>query len=451
MVLKQIQDLLHDHDCVIIPDFGGLIAQYASSKIHPVKHTFTPPSKKIAFNEKLKSNDGLLISSLAQHLRVTSEHAQQMVAQFVGNMQSDLAKHQRCELQGIGIFRYNAERKIEFEYLESENYLSASFGLPELEARPIIPAETAALRTLREKSKPKQTATGGNRLSRFSRKYATVAGTVLVGGMTVAMVYLVSLQNDYNLSSLNPVSLFSNSTEKEVEAAKTTAYSQTETVAPVSTIEELPVTPEEISTKAVEEDYAASGLKEITQMPVAIASAEATVAESQAVNKVPALENAKASAPKTTPAKTTVAKAPAPKPVVPAAVTPVAKPAEKMVAKATTKPAEKTVAKMPEKPAVATLAKAPVKNIAPEKNSSTIKAATGRYFVICGGYLSMANAERSQKELVAKGATSEIILPAKDSKLHRVSVAEYETMEMATAKLPELRKKFGNSLWILNY
>jgi hypothetical protein len=63
----------------------------------------------------------------------------------------------------------------------------------------------------------------------------------------------------------------------------------------------------------------------------------------------------------------------------------------------------------------------------------------------------MTNAERGKKDLVAKGANSEIILPAKGSKLHRVSVAEFETMELATAKLPELRKKFGNSLWILNY
>src|SRR6478735_1409179 len=131
MVLKQIQDLLNDHDCVIIPDFGGLIAQYASAKIHPVKHTFSPPSKKIAFNEKLKNNDGLLISSLAQHLRVTAPEAQQMVSQFVGNIQSELKQNKRIELQGIGVFRYNAEHKIEFEYLEAENYLSHSFGLPE--------------------------------------------------------------------------------------------------------------------------------------------------------------------------------------------------------------------------------------------------------------------------------------------------------------------------------
>ena len=182
MVLKQIQDLLHDHDCVIIPDFGGLIAQYASAKIHPVKHTFTPPSKKIAFNEKLKHNDGLLISNLAQHLRVSAPEAQQMVAQFVGNMQSELTQNKRFELQGIGIFRYNAEQKLEFEYLEAENYNAQSFGLPTLVARPVIAEEAAALRAVRQKVTPKPVPAGKRGLSAFARKYGTVAATVLTGG-----------------------------------------------------------------------------------------------------------------------------------------------------------------------------------------------------------------------------------------------------------------------------
>jgi cell division protein FtsN len=436
MVLKQIQDLLFDHDCVIIPDFGGLIAQYASAKIHPVKHTFIPPSKKIAFNEKLKSNDGLLISSLARHLRIPNENAQQMVAQFVGNLQSDLAKEQRCELQGIGVFRYNAERKLEFEYLEADNYLGNSFGLPEFEVRPVIPAETAALRTLRQKTAPKQVLAGGNRLTRFSRKYATVAGTVLLGGLTVALVYLVSLQTDYNLSSLNPVTLVNNSNEKEIAADKTAVLSgQQPEAAPAAVAEEFPVTPEETSVKAVEEDYTANTLAKETQSPDANASAGIAVTENAPVKKEVSPENAKAE-----PSKSTLTKTSAPKVILP-------KPEVKTAGTAVTK----TVAKAPEKVATAIVAKTPEKKLAPATKANTINGATGRYFVISGGYLSITNAERSKKDLTAKGADSDIILPAKGSKLHRVSVAEFETMEMATAKLPELRKKFGKSLWILNY
>ena len=57
---KSISELLYQFDCVIIPDFGGFVANYAGAKIQPIQNTFTPPSKQISFNRNLTSNDGLL-------------------------------------------------------------------------------------------------------------------------------------------------------------------------------------------------------------------------------------------------------------------------------------------------------------------------------------------------------------------------------------------------------
>lgn len=415
MVLKQIQDLLHDHDCVIIPDFGGLIAQYASAKIHPVKHTFTPPSKKIAFNEKLKQSDGLLISSLARHLRIPNPEAQKMVAEFVGNLQQDLSVNKQAELQGIGIFRYNAEHKIEFEYLETENYLSNSFGLPELVSRPIVPEEAAALRAVRQKMAAPQPGKKG--LAARSKRIATVAATVLTGSLTVAMVYYVSLQTDYNLSSLNPVALFNQPSEKTV--AYETEKSVVETPAD---FDALPVTPEEVSVSVLEAD-AMRETAAVVEAPV-----ETIVQEEVVAAPAHEIKNARVEAPKTTPFKA--------KEEIKVAVV-------KAELKETKQEAPKTVAK--------TADKVEAKKEASSSVSNTIKAETGRYFIISGGYSSLANAERSQKELSAKGAAADIILPMKGSKLHRVSVAEFESMELATSNLPELRKKYGNALWILNY
>ncbi|MFC5270099.1 SPOR domain-containing protein [Adhaeribacter terreus] len=430
MVLKQIQDLLHDHDCVIIPDFGGLIAQYASAKIHPVKHTFTPPSKKIAFNEKLQHNDGLLISNLAQHLRVSAPEAQQMVAQFVGNIQSELAQNKRFELQGIGIFRYNAEQKLEFEYLEAENYYAHSFGLPELVARPVIAEEAAALRAVRQKVTPKPVPAGKKGLSAFARKYGTVAATVLTGGLTVAMVYYVSLNSEYNLSSLNPVALFQQKTQ--TQAPETVAFSE-EKVAEAFTqqLETLPVTPEEESVAALEADYdnTVSNIEAVAAPePVALKPLP-----TRQVNLNEKAENAMETAAKTAEPKAEIKTA-------------VAKNEIKAEPKAAIAKAEvKTVSKPAEK--VVTKAEAKINS-----ETAAIKKATGRYFIISGGFSSLENAERSKKQLAAKGAEqAEVMLPNGMSKLHRVSVAEFDNMETAAAKLPELRKKYGNALWILNY
>ena len=74
-----IRTLLRDHDCVIIPDFGGLIAEYAPAHIHPVRHTLAPPAKHVAFNQSLTRNDGLLVDALSGALHVTPTPARQIV------------------------------------------------------------------------------------------------------------------------------------------------------------------------------------------------------------------------------------------------------------------------------------------------------------------------------------------------------------------------------------
>jgi hypothetical protein len=325
-----------------------------------------------------------------------------MVAEFVGNLQHDLSQNKQTELQGIGIFRYNAEQKIEFEYLEAENYLSHSFGLPELVSRPVIPEEAAALRAVRQKIKETKEPVGKKGFAAKSKKYATVAATVLTGGLTVAMVYYVSLQTDYNLSSLNPVALFTQ------EAGKTLSVTQEKPAD--DAFENLEVTPESESVSAVEADQPVAEAEEAVWE-------ESVPEKAEIANQAPEanlVENAMVSAPKT------------------------AGPAKEVV----------KVAVVKNTPA---LVKTEAKKEAVISAGSTIKAETGRYFVISGGFSTLANAERSQQDLTAKGAATNIILPMKGSKLHRVSVADFENMELAAAKLPELRKKYGNALWILNY
>ena len=207
MVEKHIKSLLYDHDCVIIPDFGGLITRYVSARINPVKHSFLPPSKTVAFNEKLILNDGLLISTIAYHNQISKAEAQQVVADFVRKAKTTLHQENRFILQDVGVFRYNAERRLEFEYVESDNMLEASFGLPELTVRPIRFEEPAVLRTLKKERQPVEAQVKQPFKKRLKRAYNVAAGLALFG-LTASALYFLSLQADYNLSSLNPIMLF---------------------------------------------------------------------------------------------------------------------------------------------------------------------------------------------------------------------------------------------------
>ncbi|MBL7972118.1 MAG: SPOR domain-containing protein, partial [Prolixibacteraceae bacterium] len=59
-----IKELLLLNDCVIIPEFGGFVANYKPATNE--NNRFFPPTKEIAFNNKLISNDGLLINHISQ-------------------------------------------------------------------------------------------------------------------------------------------------------------------------------------------------------------------------------------------------------------------------------------------------------------------------------------------------------------------------------------------------
>ena len=89
---QYIIQLLLTHDCVIVPGFGGFVANYCDAVHDESTHTFSPPSKKILFNSSLSHNDGLLINHIAEQLNVSYSEAEQMVRQSVDDAWIELEK-----------------------------------------------------------------------------------------------------------------------------------------------------------------------------------------------------------------------------------------------------------------------------------------------------------------------------------------------------------------------
>lgn len=141
LVESYIQKLLYTVDCVVIPDFGGIITQYQSSQVHPVKNIFQPPKKRIAFNESLKSNDGLLIHEIQVVEGISKEEATSLVEEFVHTVVKELKDKELFVLNEIGTFSLNQEQKIQFEPDSKANYLDDSFGMSELYYKPIFREE----------------------------------------------------------------------------------------------------------------------------------------------------------------------------------------------------------------------------------------------------------------------------------------------------------------------
>ena len=95
-----IRPLLRDYDCVIIPDFGGLVADASSARAQPGRQALSPPTKLLAFNQALTRNDGLLVDALSQHLGLSIAQAREAVRAAVAALSNTALSGKIIEVQG---------------------------------------------------------------------------------------------------------------------------------------------------------------------------------------------------------------------------------------------------------------------------------------------------------------------------------------------------------------
>ncbi|MEQ8910487.1 MAG: SPOR domain-containing protein [Vicingaceae bacterium] len=132
-----ISDLLYSYDCVIVPDLGGFVANYAPAQIQSIQHKFSPPSKRISFNGNLKNNDGLLTNHIAERRSISYEEANGLIKGFVNQSLTGLEQGDKIHIEKVGTLYLDPEQRIQFKAEESNDFLLDSFGLTGFRALPI--------------------------------------------------------------------------------------------------------------------------------------------------------------------------------------------------------------------------------------------------------------------------------------------------------------------------
>jgi hypothetical protein len=221
---------------------------------------------------------------------------------------------------------------------------------------------------------------------RLKRIYNVAAGITL-GGLTISALYLLSLQTDYNLSSLTPVASFiSNSVLNNTKvtskyAADYVPYTADERIAAFAQLLPLPVAPDTVVEKVTPEP-------EVMQQELVSDSGSSLAL----VEGGKAVDNQEIA--------------------VEAEVAEVEKPAEPVL---------------------------------------TVKEKTGRFYIITGGFSRLQNAETSRNAIRKEGhQEAKVLLPGRGSRLFRVAVADFATDAEAKAALKDYRKSFGETIWVLN-
>ncbi|MBL4652129.1 MAG: SPOR domain-containing protein [Flavobacteriales bacterium] len=130
MVLsKYISELLLEHNCVIVPQFGGFVGNHVPAKIDRLKNKFQPPSKEISFNQNLVKNDGLLINHIAESLNVSYSEADNSTTLSVELLKKTLNSEKSIQLKDIGCLFFDQENNLHFEPCFDLNYSLNAYGL----------------------------------------------------------------------------------------------------------------------------------------------------------------------------------------------------------------------------------------------------------------------------------------------------------------------------------
>ncbi|GAB4045575.1 HU domain-containing protein [Spirosoma litoris] len=209
-----IKKLLYQYDCVVVSELGAFLTHYQSASFTETSGQYLPPRKRVAFNEALRFDDGILTNYIMLHEPVTREGAQRYVSSFVAELRQQVEKTGRFELEGIGTFTQNDESRLQFSPSLRHNFFGEAYGMtslsvqavnrkpqlePALEAVPV----TALGPVLSQEEEVSLTP------YRPARPYWRVAAIALLVGSLGFISYFSVMQPDQPFqSSLDPANLF---------------------------------------------------------------------------------------------------------------------------------------------------------------------------------------------------------------------------------------------------
>lgn len=125
---RYIYELLHSHECVVVPELGGFIMRKKNAVVYVAQNLFAPPSKYLHFNSQLTHNDGLLAHHISKESGVSYEKALEEIHEAVSDILYQLYKGESVVFDKIGVIS-NRNGFMKFEPSSEQNIQDESYGL----------------------------------------------------------------------------------------------------------------------------------------------------------------------------------------------------------------------------------------------------------------------------------------------------------------------------------
>lgn len=241
-IVSLIEESLLNYDCVVIPQFGGFVLNTKDFTFDESTSTIYPKRKWVAFNERLRSDDGVLAMALAQKEGLKQKDAFKAIHDFALTLNQRIQAGEEVILGKVGIFTLQNESKITFEPNPDTNFDLDQFGLlpvqikpksqkPVLISNPVVESMTDAAPVFAEEKQ-----------KRVSVKFYTYVILAFILGGTAAY-YLTEPNSRYVNSSMSPLTIKIKKKEKvatPVVAAKSVTTSTTKVEQSVEKVEPIP-------------------------------------------------------------------------------------------------------------------------------------------------------------------------------------------------------------------
>lgn len=198
-----IKTLLQDHDCVILPGFGGFLANPKSAQVDRITHKFTPPQRQFSFNGHLKHNDGLLVNFVMEKESVSYDEALKLVNTYVDEIKQMLTQKSRVQISEIGSFQKTTDGRLLFEPDTSNTNSKASFGLESFHKMPVAQPPKG------EKPEEVETVETDSAKKGFNWKYAAAAIALPIIGYSAYLTTSTGMLKQgyqFHAADLNPFS-----------------------------------------------------------------------------------------------------------------------------------------------------------------------------------------------------------------------------------------------------
>lgn len=216
-LVRHIEILLLENDCVIVPGLGGFIAHNRPALYRSETDEFCPPIRTIGFNPQLVMNDGLLVQSYMQAYNTDFPDATRKIEKVVNQLKEDIYQQGQVELGNIGTLYYNVQGVYEFEPREDTFFTPSLYGLekitlPRLAQQEVVGPETLPRIEIHQQKKEtlvlwKQTSWKRIFSSEWIQHAVSVAAAILL-----FFILSTPVENTYvdeaNYASLGSTSMF---------------------------------------------------------------------------------------------------------------------------------------------------------------------------------------------------------------------------------------------------